>query len=147
MSQKHITIVGAGIVGLSTAFALLKQGMKHITVLEQATVGHDRGASHGLSRLIRPEYGAKRFYTEMVQSSFKLWASLEQRTQRTLHTLTGLLTLGHEDDGATQPSYDSLWKAGYTPERLTGHTCMQRFPQFNTQSYDLFTYNTEAGML
>jgi monomeric sarcosine oxidase len=147
MFQKHITIVGAGIVGLSTAFALLKQGMKHITVLEQATVAHDRGASHGLSRLIRPEYGAKRFYTEMVQSSFKLWTSLEQRMQRTLYTPTGLLTLGHEDDGVTQPSYDSLWEAGYTPERLTGHTCMQRFPQFNTQSYDLFIYNTEAGML
>jgi len=147
MSQKHITIVGAGIVGLSTAFALLKQGMKHITVLEQATVGHDRGASHGLSRLIRPEYGTKRFYTEMVQSSFKLWKSLEQRTQRTLYTPTGLLTLGYENDGVTQPSYHSLWEAGYTPERLTGDTCIQRFPQFNTQNYDLFTYNTEAGML
>ncbi len=147
MYQKHITIVGAGIVGLSTAFALLKQGIKHVTVLEQVSVGHDGAESHGLSRLIRPEYGAERFYTEMVQSSFKLWKSLENHTRRTLYTPTGMLVLGYEDDGVTQSSYDTLCEVGYTPEYLTRYTCMQRFPQFNTQSYDLFTYNTEAGML
>jgi monomeric sarcosine oxidase len=143
MYQKHITIVGAGIVGLSTAFALLKQGIKNVTALEQTTVNHDRAASHGLLRLIRLEYGTKRFYTEMVQSSFKLWKNLEQHTQRTLYTPTGLLVLSHEDDG----SYDTLHEAGYAPERLTSNACAQRFPQFNAQSYNLFTYNTEAGML
>jgi len=147
MYQKHIAIVGAGIVGLSTAFALLKQGIKHVTVLEQVSVGHDGAESHGLSRLIRPEYGADRFYTEMVQSSFKLWKNLENHTRRTLYTPTGMLLLGYEDDGVTQSSYDTLREVGYTPERLTRHTCMQRFPQFNTQSYDALTYNTEAGML
>jgi glycine/D-amino acid oxidase-like deaminating enzyme len=54
-----------------------------------------------------------------------------------------LLVLGNEDDG----SYDNLREAGYTPERLTDNACAQRFPQFNAQSYNLFTYNTEAGML
>jgi monomeric sarcosine oxidase len=145
--KKHITIVGAGIVGLSTAFALLKQGMQHVTVLEQATVDHNRGTSHGLSRLIRSEYGAKKFYTEMVQASFKLWKNLEQHTGRTLYTPTGLLMLGHKHDGITQSSYNSLCQVGYTPERLTRQSCMQRFPQFHAQSYDVFTYNTEAGML
>jgi monomeric sarcosine oxidase len=147
MLQKKVTIVGAGIVGLSTAYALLKQGMKHVTVLEQATVGYDKAASHGLSRLIRPEYGDKKFYTEMVQASFKLWNSLEQFTGQTLYTPTGLLVLGCEEDGVTQSSYDCLREVGYTPERLSRDACMQRFPQFNTHNYDLFTYNTEAGML
>jgi monomeric sarcosine oxidase len=145
--QKRITIVGAGIVGLSTAFALLKQGIKHVTVLDQFTVNHYRGSSSGILRLIRLEYGTKKFYTEMVQSSLKLWKSLQQHTQRTLYTPTGLLVLGHENDTFTRPSYDTLCEAGYTPELLTGDTCIQRFPQFNPQGYDLFTYNTEAGML
>lgn len=145
--KKHITIIGAGIVGLSTAFALLKQGMQHVTVLEQATVDHNRGTSHGISRLIRSEYGTKKFYTEMVQSSFKLWKCLEQHTGRTLYTPTGLLMLGHEDDGVTQSSYNSLCQVGYIPERLSRQSCMQRFPQFHTQNYDVFTYHSEAGML
>ena len=43
MYQQRIVIVGAGIVGLSTAYALLKQGMEHVTVLEQEAVDHRRG--------------------------------------------------------------------------------------------------------
>lgn len=147
MYQKRIIIVGAGIVGLSTAFALLKQGLKHVTVLEQATVNHDRASSNGRLRLIRLEYGDKKFYTDMVQLSFKLWQSLQEHTGRLLYTPTGLLVLGHENDLFTRPSYDTLREAGYTPELLTGHSCAQRFPQFNPQGYDLFTYNTQAGML
>lgn len=147
MYQKRITIVGAGIVGLSTALALLKQGIKHVTVLEQATVNHQRGSSNGILRLMRLEYGSKKFYTSMVQSSFNLWNNLQQYTQRKLYTPTGLLVLGHENDKFTQPSYDNLCEAGYTPELLTGDTCVQRFPQFNSQGYDLITYNTDTAML
>lgn len=147
MYQKRITIVGAGIVGLSTAFALLKQGIKHVTVLEQASVNHYRSASNGLLRLMRFEYGDKKIYTEMVQASFELWKSLQECTQRIIYTPTGLLVLGHENDNFTRPSYDTLYEVGYTPELLTGDTCVERFPQFNSQGYDLFTYNTNAGML
>ena len=147
MSQKRITIVGAGIVGLSTAFALLKQGIKHVTILEQFTVDHDKCSSNGSIRLIRPEYGYKKFYTKMVQSSFTLWKNLQEYTQRRLYTPTGLLVLGHENDQFTRPSYDTLRELGYTPELLTGDICVERFPQFNSRNYDLFTYNTKAGML
>lgn len=147
MYQRRITIVGAGIVGLSTAFALLKQGIKHVTVLDQDTVNNIRCSSSGFGRLIRLEYGNASFYTEMVQASFKLWNILQRQTRRTLYTPTGLLVLGHENDQFTLPSYETLRAIGYTPELLTDNTCQQRFPQFNIQDYDLFTYNTEAGIL
>ena len=41
--QQHMIIVGAGIIGLSTAYALLTQGMQRVTVLEQVSVDHRRG--------------------------------------------------------------------------------------------------------
>ncbi len=53
LCQQGIVIVGAGIVGLSTAYALLSQGMQHVTVLEQEAVDHRRCSSHGSSRLLR----------------------------------------------------------------------------------------------
>jgi monomeric sarcosine oxidase len=147
LRQDHIVIVGAGIVGLSTAFALLQQGMKKVTIVEQSTVDHERGASHGLSRLLRFEYGADQFYTEMVQVSLQRWRKLEQRTQRRLYTSTGVLVLGNATDGFTKTSYDALHDLGCPSEFLSRHACHQRFPQFALQGYDLFTYNEEGGIL
>jgi monomeric sarcosine oxidase len=145
--QTHIAIVGAGIVGLSTAFALLKQGIKRVSLLEQAYIDHPRAASHGPSRLIRHEYGSDYLTTEMVRLSLKRWKSLEQRTRRTLYTPTGILTLGRKNDGFTGASTQTLQELGLMPERLTARMCKERFPQFCTQDYDEFIYNTEAGML
>jgi glycine/D-amino acid oxidase-like deaminating enzyme len=107
--QEHIIIIGGGIVGLSTAFALLRQGMKKVTVVEQGTVDHQRSASHGVSRLLRFEYGEYRFYTEMVQVSLQRWKGLEQITQRTLYTPTGVLVLGSPADDFARKSYETLY--------------------------------------
>ena len=148
MHQDHIVIVGAGIVGLSTAFALLQTGRRNVTVVEQGVVGHERAASHGTSRLLRLEYGADQFYTEMVQLSLQRWRKLEQLSQRCLYTPTGILVLGNntEQDFA-RTSYDVQRKQGYPTESLARNACQQRFPQFSLQDYDFFTYNEEGGML
>jgi monomeric sarcosine oxidase len=145
--QQRIVIVGAGIVGLATAYALLKQGMQQVTVLEQATVDHCRSTSHGLSRLLRFEYGNDQFYSEMVQLSLKRWKNLELVAGRTLYTRTGLLALGNEDDNFTLASYHTLRELGLSPERLSRRYCVQHFPQFDLDRYDLFTYNRDAGLL
>jgi monomeric sarcosine oxidase len=145
--QQRIVIVGAGIVGLATAYALLKQGMQSVTVLEQATVDHCRSTSHGLSRLLRFEYGNDQFYSEMVRLSLKRWKNLELVSGRTLYTRTGLLALGTEDDNFTLPSYHAISNLGLSPERLSQRYCRQHFPQFALDSYNLFTYNRDAGLL
>jgi monomeric sarcosine oxidase len=145
--QQRIVIVGAGIVGLSTAYALLKQGMKQVIVLEQVAVDHRGGTSCGMSRLLRFEYGADALYSEMVQLSLKRWRNLERATKRTLCTRTGLLVLGKENDNFTQPSYLTLRALGLPAQHLARYECRQLFPQFDLSPYDQFTYNAEAGIL
>ena len=147
MYKEHIVIIGAGIVGLSTAFALLQQGMENVTVLEQCTVGHERSASHGMSRLLRFEYGADQFYSEMVRLSLQRWRQLEQMTQRSLYTSTGVLVLGNDKDDFAKTSYDTLLDLGCPPEPLSRQACQQRFPQFALMDYDFCTYNEEGGIL
>jgi len=145
--QQHIVIVGAGIVGLSTAYALLTQGMRKVTVLEQEVVDHKRSSSHGFSRLLRYEYGSDAFYSNMVNLSFKRWKRLERIVGRTLYTPTGLLVMGNEDDYFTRPAYQIVRGLGLPVERLSKEDCRLRFPQFDVQPYNLLTYNQEAGVL
>jgi len=144
--QEHIVIIGAGIVGLSTAFALLQQGMKKVTVVEQRTIDHKRSASHGVSRLLRFEYGACQFYTEMVHISLQRWKELEQITNRALYTPTGVLVLGSSTDDFARESYETLCDLGYPSESLSRQECQRRFPQFTLQDYDFFTYNVAGGI-
>src|SRR5437764_5095299 len=147
LRQDHIVIVGAGIVGLSAAFALLQQGMKNVTVLEQNTINHKQAASHGISRLLRFEYGADQFYTEMVQGSLQRWRELAQMTQRNLYTSTGVLVLGSNTDAFARNSYDVLRNLEHPSESLSRHACQQRFPQFALEDYNFYTYNAEGGIL
>lgn len=144
--QPQIVIIGAGIVGLSAAYALLEQGMHKVRVLEQAAVNHVRSTSASISRLLRFEYGADAFYSRMVQLSLKLWRDLEQKTQRTLYTPTGLLSLGREGE-EVERARDIALGLGLSSEYLTEQTGRQRFPQFEFKNYNVLTYNTEGGIL
>lgn len=147
MYQQQVVIVGAGIVGLSTAYALLKRGVRRVIVLEQESVDHARSTSRGPSRLLRFEYGSDAQYVQMVQLSLQRWRHLERMTKRTLYTRTGLLMLGTEDDHYTLPSHHLLQNMGQSGERLSEQRCRQRFPQFATHAYDVLIYNAEAGIL
>lgn len=147
LRQQRIVIVGAGIVGLSTAYALLARGMRNVTVLEQAVVDHERSTSHGFSRLLRFEYGPDAFYSNMVRLSLRRWKRLEGISRRTLYTPTGLLVLGNQNDNFTQPGYHVAQRLGLPAERLSEENCRLRFPQFDTQPYNLLIYNREAGIL
>ena len=145
--MQRIVIVGAGIVGLSTAYALLKQGIQNVTVLEQAAVDHPRGTSHGLSRLLRFEYGPDKFYSQLVQASMKSWRELQQHSSQTLYSPTGLLVLGHERDNFTLPSYRILHELGLPIQNISLKECRTRFPQFMTYGFNCCTYDSEAAIL
>lgn len=145
----HIAIIGAGITGLSTANALLSnvKRRQRVTVLEQSTVDHERGTSHGFSRLLRFEYGSDLFYTNMVRLSLIRWRQLERATGRELYTRSGVVTLGMKHDRCTVPSYRLMRSLGLPVEQLQADKFHRRFPQFATSAFDTFIYNAEGGIL
>ena len=145
--SQRIIIIGAGVIGLSTAYALLKQGKQGVTLLEQATVDHAGGTSHGFSRLLRFEYGADALYSSMVQLSLERWKQLERMSQRALYTPTGVLLVGSSADKFTYASYKVAQEMGLPVQYLTEKQCNRRFPQFATGASDAIIYNAEGGIL
>lgn len=147
MAQQRMIVVGGGVMGLATGCALAAQPEIEVTVLERHTVGHEWASSHGLTRAIRHEYGDAAIYTDMVAQSLPRWQELARETGRTLYTETGVLTLGHADDGHTLPGLDVMRARGLPAERLTLEECRERFPQFRPDEYDAITWNPTGGML
>ena len=147
MARQRMVVVGGGVMGLAAGCALAERPDVAVTVLERFQVGHDWASSHGLTRAIRYEYGDAAIYTEMVARSLPLWADLARETGRTLYTETGVLTLGHSDDGHTLPGLEVMRAQGLPAERLAGDACRARFPQFQPDDYDAITWNPTGGML
>ena len=97
LTERHdVVVVGAGVMGLASAWALRRAG-RDVTVLEQFEVGHDRGSSHGASRIFRFAYDETE-WVALAQEALPLWRELEQESGTEVLHLTGLLDA--RDDSA-----------------------------------------------
>lgn len=81
-------------MGLAAAWALRRAG-RDVVVLEQFEVGHDRGSSHGSSRIFRLTYDDPEWVT-LGQESLRLWRELELASGQELLSLTGSLDAGRD---------------------------------------------------
>src|SRR5579859_3808055 len=73
-----IIIIGLGGMGSAAAWQLARRGAR-VLGLEQFGFGHDRGSSHGHTRIIRQAYYEDPAYVPLVRRAYQGWYELEQR--------------------------------------------------------------------
>jgi monomeric sarcosine oxidase len=114
----QVTVVGAGIMGLATAYELARRG-HDVTVLEQFEVEHTRGSSHGRSRIVRLAYPQVE-WVRLAQEAMRRWRELETESEQTLLHLTGLVELD-------PISTEALGESGVPHEELSSEAAAERF--------------------
>jgi sarcosine oxidase len=119
----HVAVVGAGIMGSAAARALVAAGHE-VTLFEQFRVGHERGSSHGRSRIVRLAYPEVEF-VELAKEAFDGWRELEQESGKELLELNGLLELVEDP---AQSSRDALEAAGAEYDLLDADVARRRWP-------------------
>jgi sarcosine oxidase len=119
----EVVIVGAGIMGSATAYALARDG-RDVRLLEQFRVGHTHGSSHGRSRIVRLAYPEVEF-VELAKESFVGWRALEEESGQELLELNGLLELVEDP---AQSSRDALEAADAEYELLGADDARGRWP-------------------
>jgi sarcosine oxidase len=82
-----VAIVGAGVMGCATAWALRERGAE-VTVHEQFGLDHDHGSSHGRTRIFRIAY-PEPDWIRFAQEAYAGWRELDP----TLLGLYGLIEL------------------------------------------------------
>lgn len=141
-----VAVIGAGIMGLSAAWALARRGAR-VSVFEQYAIPNPLGSSVDQHRLIRYPYGSEIGYARMVDAAFgawdRLWADLGER----LYAETG--TIGIDASGAdwAQRSAAALREAGIAFETLDGAALAQRFPHFRPEGITAAIYEKRGGAL
>src|ERR687896_5427 len=88
----QVIVVGAGVMGLAAARALALEG-RDVLVLEQFELNHDRGSSHGTSRIFRFSYPDET-WVRLAQESLPLWRELEAEAGHALLEQLGSLDFG-----------------------------------------------------
>lgn len=125
-----VIVVGLGGMGSSAAAHLAERGLR-VLGLEQHALGHDRGASHGETRLIRKAYFESPRYVPLLERSYQLWDALGERTETRLLHRTGLALFARNDAGAdtTQArARATAQELGISIEELSASQARARFP-------------------
>jgi sarcosine oxidase len=94
--RAEIVVVGAGVMGAATAYALRRAGHEPV-VVEQFEVGHSRGSSHGRGRIFRFVYDDPHWVAK-AERALPLWRELEAETGEEILRTTGSLDVGPGTD-------------------------------------------------
>jgi glycine/D-amino acid oxidase-like deaminating enzyme len=146
-----VCIVGAGIMGLCTAWALKKRGHT-VTLLDQSEMPNPQGASSDSSRLIRYAYGDSEGYTRMVAEAHQAWGTMWHDLEEKHYIETGTLCIASKDgddaaDHWMHRSAVTLEKCGYRPEMLEPARVALRFPLVDPTGIDAGLYLKNGGVL
>lgn len=124
-----VIVVGLGAMGSAACFHLASAGAK-VLGLEQFPLGHDRGNSHGQSRMIRSAYYEEPRYVPLLREAYRLWDELSALAGRTLLHRTGGVFIGPAEGELVAGSLQAAQTHGLPYELLDRDQLARRYPQF-----------------
>ena len=146
MSRLDAIVLGLGGMGSAALWHLARRGHK-VLGLDQFGEAHDRGSSHGGSRLIRRAYFEHPDYVPRVSRAYELWKELEEACGRSLFHRTGLFLAGDRPG----PVIDGVLRASHAHhlkiELLSHDQAKSRFPSLRAGADQTILYEPDAGFL
>ena len=141
-----VIVAGLGGMGSSAAYHLAGRG-KRVLGLERHTPAHDRGSSHGESRIIRQAYFEDPAYVPLLLRAYELWERLEEETGEDLMTLCGGLMIGPPEGLLVSGSVASADEHSLPYEILDSSELQRRYPIFEPDPHVVALYEERAGFV
>ena len=133
-------------MGSAAAYHLAKRG-RSVVAIEQFEPGHDRGSSHGLSRIIRLAYFEHPSYVPLLRRAFRLWRDLEEASGEQLLHVTGALDAGLPGSRVFEGSLESCRVHNLPHEVLAGSEVNRRFPGYALPDEFKAVFQPDGGFL
>jgi sarcosine oxidase len=146
MRRFDVVVCGLGAMGSAAVHHLARRG-RQVLGLERYAPGHDRGSSHGQTRLFRLGYFEHPCYVPLLRRSHALWRELEKACgQRLLHT-TGIAEIGPPTGTLVRGTLASDQLHGLPHEVIGASELMRRFPAFVVPADYIAVMQPDGGFL
>ena len=146
MTSYDAIVVGTGGMGSAAVYHIARRGLR-VLGLDRFGAAHDRGSSHGQSRMIRQAYFEHPDYVPLLKSAYRLWVELEQTAGEQLYFQTGLVQCGPADGNVLAGVLKSARTHDLTVDELTADEIEARWPGFHVPEDMAGVYEAESGYL
>ena len=139
-------VVGLGAMGSAALDALARRGVRGLG-LDRHPPGHDRGSSHGRSRVIRQAYFEHPDYVPLLREAYEGYERLGRDCGETLLVRTGGLFAGDPGGEVVEGSRLAAERHGIPHERLDAREVRRRFPALRIPDSAAAVYEPGAGFV
>jgi sarcosine oxidase len=153
MQEFDAIVVGLGAMGSATLYQLAKTG-RRVLGIDRFSPPHNRGSSHGETRITRLANGEASHYTPLVRRSHAIWREIEHETGAELLTITGglIMSCSLVTESTHVPEFfsrtlDAAKTHGVPHEVLDAAQIRKRFPQFEVDDHESGYYEPSAGFV
>ncbi len=142
----NIIIVGAGIAGLSTAWALAKAGHS-VSVIEQGVIPNPLAASGDHHRIIRRAYGVAAGYGRLITEAYEAWDELWADLGESHLDPRGFVCVSREPGDEAEQFRDGLFAGGYPLQMFGADEAVARWPFLEPGTFRYAFFSPEGGAL
>ncbi|SDN66278.1 N-methyl-L-tryptophan oxidase [Allokutzneria albata] len=141
-----VIVAGLGGMGSAAAHQLASRGAR-VLGLERFGPAHDKGSSHGGSRIIRQSYFEDPAYVPLLLRAYELWEKLERDTGREILSMTGGVMVGPPSSKTVAGSLRSAREWDLPHEMLDAGEIRERFPTLAPKPDEVALYERRAGFV
>jgi sarcosine oxidase len=141
-----VVVCGLGVMGCAALHQLANRGVRAVGI-ERFAPGHDRGSSHGETRIIRLGYFEHPSYVPLVRHAHAMWRTLEERTSRKLLHVTGIIEVGSPDGVLIRGTLASAAAHGLRHDVIDAAGLMRRYPAFRVSPDHVGVRQPDGGFL
>ena len=146
MERYDAIVLGTGGVGSAALLHLARRGVR-VLGIDRFSPPHDRGSTHGHTRVIRQAYFEHPDYVPLLAASYRLWHELEDRVSRRLFHKVGLIQVGPADGHVVPGVLQSAAAHGLAIEQLSVAAVERRWGGLRVPGHFAGVFEPDAGYL
>lgn len=146
MPGPQIAVIGLGATGSAALCRLARRGARAIGI-EQFDLGHDRGSSHGPTRIIRLAHFENSSYVPLLRRAYALWRELETVASRKLVVTTGIAEIGAPEGALVRGTLAAASRYSLAHELLDAKSLMRRYPSFKLPNTFVAVLQPDGGYI